>query len=347
MTGIAAVMDAIAARAGDADQGRAGLDADIRLLFASGVLARLATTASGPRVQEAVTLFRSLGRASLSVGRLAEGHVNALRLIDLYGNEDQIARFRMAAEDGELSGVWGAEGAVAVSIDRTDGQIVRLAGGKRFCSGLGLVRHAVVTARGEEGVQLVIVDAGDQRRQDASGWKTTGMRATESGSYDLNGIRGELLGKPGDYLREPWFEGGIWRYAALHCGALEALAGAVRDRVAMLDDPGPMRAARLVELTRLAQTARLWVEHAAGAVEAADTPDIVAALLAREAVEEACLRGIAIADRALGTRAFMEGTGVERIRRDLAFFLRQANLDGKTQLAARLILNRARDGGST
>ena len=58
------------------------------------------------------------------------------------------------------------------------------------------------------------------------------------------------------------------------------------------------------------------------------------ALLARQAVETACQQGIALAERAVGTLAFASGTDIDRIRRDLAFFLRQADLDGKMQRAA-------------
>lgn len=325
----------IAARAGAADRGDCDLSKDIQLLFDSGVMEQLCDCASGPRVQMAVDLFCRLGAANLSVGRLVEGHVNALRLIRLYGAAAQIARAEQAARQAQLFGVWGADGPAPVHIDHMQGEDAILSGAKHFCSGLGLVRHAVVTAGSDQGVQLVLIKADDDRRHDAAQWQTAGMRATRSGGHDMLGLNGELLGQPGDYIREPHFEGGIWRYAALHAGAVEALADALRQHKG---DPSPMQAARLVEVTRLAVGARLWVEHAARTVEDSLEPDITAALLAREAVEEACLRGMALCERAFGTVAFMEGNPVERIRRDLGFFLRQANLDGKTQLAARLIL---------
>ncbi|QLH16103.1 acyl-CoA dehydrogenase [Paracoccus pantotrophus] len=326
----------IAARAGAADRAERDLSDDIRLLFDCGVMQRLCDCATGPSVARGVDLLCRLGAANLSVGRLAEGHVNALRLIRLYGAAEQIARAEHAAAQAQLFGVWGADGPRPVRIDRTaDGQAV-LAGAKRFCSGLGLVRHAVVTARSARGVQLVLIRADDERRHDTAQWRTAGMRATLSGGHDMEGLRGEALGQADDYMREPYFEGGIWRYAALHAGALEALADALGRHIR---DPSPMQAARLVEMIRLTRGARLWVEHAANAVENSPAPDITASLLAREAVEEACLRGIALCERAFGTAAFMDGNPVERIRRDLAFFLRQANLDGKTQLAARLILD--------
>ena len=62
--------------------------------------------------------------------------------------------------------------------------------------------------------------------------------------------------------------------------------------------------------------------HAGGAA-------VAASLAARETVERACQEGMALADRALGTRSFATGHRAELVRRDLAFFLRQADLDQK------------------
>jgi hypothetical protein len=107
----------------------------------------------------------------------------------------------------------------------------------------------------------------------------------------------------------------------------------------------PQQAERLARLVLLAQTARLWVEASSAAVEraAVTAGDGVAAavtqgLLARQAVETACLEGIALTERAMGTAAFAASSDVDRIRRDLGFFLRQANLDGKLQQAAQALL---------
>ena len=93
------------------------------------------------------------------------------------------------------------------------------------------------------------------------------------------------------------------------------------------------------------RTAQLWVDAASCAVEsgARVTAAVAQALLAREAVERACLAGIAIAERAMGTAAFASTADADRIRRDLGFFLRQANLDGKLAVATRAILD---DNGS-
>lgn len=316
----------IAANAEAADAGRIGLAEEIETLTASGLLAQLCHPDADPLCS--VALLRALGRANLSVGRLAEGHMNALRLLQLYGTQEQ--QERLGATQGHLWGVWGADDTEPVRITAVSGSTARLTGAKRFASGLGIVRHAVVTAATEGGTQLVVAAVDDPHRADASGWQTTGMRATASGTYDLTGTEAEVLGRQGDYEREPYFEGGVWRYAALQVGALEALTEDVRLQLAASAET-EAQLHRIARLSILCHGARLLVEDAAIQVEASDAgpAEVALSLVAREGVEAACLEGIALADRAMGTRSFVTGGTAERIRRDLSFFLRQADLDGK------------------
>lgn len=321
----------IAARAANADAGRADLSEDIADLRQSGLLQAL-TAPNNPEVY--VTILRRIGRANLSVGRLAEGHMNALRLVTLYGDDEQRRCHGAQACEGMLYGVWGAERSRPARIVMAEGRRAVLSGTKCFASGLGLVGQAIVSLSDEAGTRLVLIPATDPARADASGWNTSGMRATASGNFQLDGLEGEFLGRPGDYEIEPHFQGGVWRYAALHVGGLEAMAEAVR--VAIAQDRRETQLHRLARLVARAHAARLMVEAAAGAVETrgAGQEAVALSLLAREMVEQACLEGIALVDRALGTRSFATGTAVERIRRDLGFFLRQADLDGKLSQAA-------------
>lgn len=322
----------IAEHGAEADAGARGLAADIEMLASSGLLSRFSDPDTHPR--KLVALLRRIGRASLSVGRLAEGHINALRLISLYGTAEQHERHSSLVKGGEFYGVWGANALPPVRLSDVKGARCQLSGTKRFASGLGTVSYAVVTAGTPDGTVMTVARVRDDGRADNSGWNVTGMRATASGTYDFEGVEAEILGKPGDYEREPYFEGGVWRYAALHVGGLEALAEAVRQSVAGFGDSATQaQMHRVARIAGLAHSARLFVENAAIQVERPEAGDLDVALslAAREFVEEACLSGIAIADRALGTRSFATGQTVERVRRDLSFFLRQADLDGKLQ----------------
>lgn len=341
------VLQDIADHAEAVDRGTVSMVPDLAALYDAGLLAALvAQTGVGGDTGGGVTLLRRIGRASLSVGRIVEGHANALRLIQLYATPLQLSDCRSVAAQGGLFGVWGAASDRSfLTFAPTDETSGVLTGARAFCSGLGMLSMAVLPVATDEGPLLLLARADDPERADASVWQVSGMRGTESGRYDLSGVRAEVIGRPGDYLREPHFEGGIWRYSALHCGGLEALAEAVRQHLAARDQSDhPQQAERLAQLVLLAQTARLWVEASAGVVERAALSGgetvvvaVTQALLARQAVETACQSGIALAERAMGTAAFASGSNADRIRRDLPFFLRQANLDGKMAQASRAL----------
>jgi len=342
----ASVLGGIRDRAAAADRGHATLEPDLEALSDSGLLAAVVShTGVGGDTAAGLRLLRRIGRASLSVGRIVEGHANALRLIQLYGSPDQRARMRQIAAQGGIFGVWGAEGRDPVCATASKPSGLVLSGAKMFCSGLGVLSVAVLTARTDAGPQMLLAEVGEPDRADASLWDVSGMRATASGRYDFAGVAAETLGQAGDFLREPHFEGGIWRYCALHCGGLEALAEGLRRHLAARGQADqPQQADRLAAIVLRAQTARLWVEAAGAAVEQAALTGgkavpraVTLALLARQAVETACQEGIALTERAMGTAAFATGSDVDRIRRDLAFFLRQANLDGKMQQAAQAL----------
>ena len=56
-----------------------------------------------------LTAFRTLGGANLSVGRLFEGHVNALRLVVRIGRSAQARQAAADALAGALFGVWNTD----------------------------------------------------------------------------------------------------------------------------------------------------------------------------------------------------------------------------------------------
>lgn len=336
----------VADNAGCADRGERGIDDDVRRLLSTS-LGRLAVDYARHRGQDprlvvsVAEALRRVGRANLSVGRVIEGHFNALRLIGLYGDQAQKRQFLVTPGDGVVLGVWGADGPNPVTLSPVSSGRVRLSGAKRFASGLGLLRFAVITARVRDGhVQLVIAEADDPARANPSTWKTSGMRATASGDFcfdDLDLPASRMLGGADVYMREPHFEGGVWRYAAVQLGGLESLTEIVRQHVRdrKLIEHG-LVARRIADLAMACETGRLWVESACARVEAAGAgqTEVAYVLLAREAIEQACVRGMAIVDRLIGAASFFDFHPLDRIRRDLSFYLRQANLDGKAHAAA-------------
>ena len=343
-----AMLASIESRAAQADQHEGDLSRDIAALRSAGWLTAClpqdhAGKGWGSEPSATMTAFealRALGRANLSVARLFEGHMNAVKLIALYTDAPARAKAYQAVREGALLGVWGADApgqAVAVSD-------VGLTGAKRFASGLGLVTHALITVADKDGVQLALVEVTDAARSDPSGWRMSGMRATRSGLYDLAGfdLGGVTwVGQPGEYFTEPYFEGGIWRYCAAHLGAAEALFTCFRDAlVSQGRQDDPHQRDRLARAAMALETMRLWLERAAVEVEAHGAPPHKAALslFARDVTERHCRSLIAEIEAGLGMAAHAEGTPVERIRRDLSLFLCQAVPDAKRQRAVETLL---------
>ena len=132
---------------------------------------------------------------------------------------------------------------------------------------------------------------------------------------------------PGDYLRQPEFSAGAWRTSAVTLGGLEALCACVRGELAKRGRAdNPHQQARIGALLMAQETASLWMRKAALIAEGgvANHGDVAAYVnLARLAVERAVLEALQLAQRSLGLSAFMHGSFVERLIRDLATYLRQ------------------------
>ncbi|MDT0575917.1 acyl-CoA dehydrogenase family protein [Croceicoccus sp. F390] len=286
----------------------------------------------------------NLGAANLSVARLFEGHVNAVKLVMLLGAASLLDELREAVSKGAMLGVWGADDPDHPVTLCKDAGGWRMTGRKRFASGLGVVDHAIITARWNGATQLAVVPVTDPACMDLTGWNVSGMRATASGSYSFDSVdvTGRLLGKPNAYFTEPFFEGGIWRYCAAHGGAAAALYAQLRAAlIASGRAEDPHQQDRMVAAAIAVETIRMWTMKAALAVEAGEAGPQAAAvsLLARQVIHDLCRKTISLVEAALGTAAFFEGTAVERVRRDLAFYLCQAAPDAKRARAAEALTN--------
>lgn len=288
-----------------------------------------------------------IGRANLAVGRIYEGHVNALALVLRYGSDAARARFSADAHAGHLFGVWNTEpnpGGLAL---RADGDGFVLTGGKSYASGAGHVTRPLVTAKDAEGrTRMLVVPLDPEARADLSGWRAHGMRSTATGTVDFAGLRvgpPETIGAPDDYFRQPFFAAGAWRFLAVQCGGIEAVLGAHR---AHLRDTGrggdPHQRARLGQAATAVETARLFVERASvlATHEPVDSERAVAYVaLARGAVERAGLDAIELAQRSVGLSGFLEAHPLERRVRDLATYLRQPGPDYALGVAAGHVLD--------
>jgi alkylation response protein AidB-like acyl-CoA dehydrogenase len=291
------------------------------------------------------TILRLLGAADLSLARLFEGHVNAIMLVSRYGSEIQIANLSKSVKGGALAGVWGADGAIGLSRAR-HGDASVLRGGKIFASGAGFVRRPLVTVATDGGHIMYLLRLDGQEQVDVASWPALGMRASASKAIDLTGITvgvNEEVGSPGDFMRQPFFSAGAWRFCAAQLGAAERLATLFQEQLkAKGRASDPYQLERVAGCAVACTTARFWIEEAAlrFGSESLDPSAVVAfANLTRCASERAALDVLELVQRGAGLSAFLRGQPIERISRDLATYLRQPVPDLAMSDAARAILS--------
>jgi alkylation response protein AidB-like acyl-CoA dehydrogenase len=280
-------------------------------------------------------VLRSIGGGSLSVGRLYEGHVNAVRLITRFGTSGQLLVLAQEAAAGRLSAVWNAQTGDGLRL--SDG---RLRGAKIYTSGVGIVRRPVLTAASPDGIVMVMPDVAAARAE-LGDWTPRGMRASMTGRADFTGIAvgaDDVIGMAGDYYRAPHFAGGAWRVLAVQLGGLEQLLALYREQMGergRSDDP--VQRARFGEAVAQLETARLWTARAAVVAEDAALPakEIDALVnLARHAFERAALLVIERVERGIGLGTMLRPDPIERIVRDLQTYLRQPFPDAALDAAA-------------
>ena len=283
------------------------------------------------QAQLTVDVLSAIGWGSLPLGRLYEGHVNALKLIHTHGSPSQVASYADDARRGCLFGVWNTQGADGLVLENHQGAL-RLRGAKIFASGAGRVARPLVTARcAIRGLVMVVPRHCDPARADLSAWKAHGMRASASGSFDFTGMEiseDEIIGGADAYHLQPAFSAGAWRFCAVQLGGAERLLDCTREHLLQAGRAAdPHQLARMGQAAIAAQGARLWVEAAAKRAEGGDVGDADALIafvnLTRAAVERAALDIMELAQRSIGLPGFLRAHPFEHVLRDLATYLRQ------------------------
>jgi len=275
-----------------------------------------------------LSLLRTLyavGRDDLPLGRVFEGHVDALQIVLRYGRAEQVEAAHDAARRGGVFGVWNAD-QPGEPLQLDDG---RLFGAKAFASGAGVLTHAIVSVDADSGRQLILLDLAETPPEiDRSWWRVTGMQRSETHVVRWNDQRpgaAAMLGRPGDYVREPWFSGGAIRFAAVQAGGIAGVVDRVRDHlVATGRAEDPHQAGRLAELYLAAQAAADSVARAAGVWSVDDTATTIAHVAAaRAAVYAAGERVLTLAQGAVGVGAMFVDHPLASTLTDLSTYLRQ------------------------
>ena len=279
----------------------------------------------GSRRLDLLCVLKHIGRGDLVVGRLYEGHVNALQLICDFGDMAQKVNAAEAAAAGRWFGVWNSQGDQGVRLTRQQsGTGWRMDGSKLYASGAGHIERPLVTAEcADGGWQMVMTEFGTESIHiNRKFWQPLGMRASASFQVRFDGLAvaaAALVGGAGDYYRDPGFSAGSVRFAAVQLGGAEAVLDETRRflrSVQRTDDPH--QRVRLGEMAMAVESGNLWFDGAARHVD-----DVPYVHLMRSAIEQIGLRVMQLAERCVGARGLLRPSPLERLHRDLTHYLRQ------------------------
>jgi alkylation response protein AidB-like acyl-CoA dehydrogenase len=303
------------------------------------------------------TLMRvlaALGGADLALGRIYEGHVNGLLLVQRYGSGEQVSRLAEDVRSGMISGVWNTGRPEVLKLVAEKGGY-RFAGEKTFATGASFVQRPVVTAElAERGWQMTLLRMEEMGVSiDRSFWHPLGMESSESYGVDFSGSHikdQELIGKPGDFYKEPLFRGGAVRFAAVQAGAimrLHTMFAEWLDEARRGDDP--YQIARLGEVAIASQEAAMWIEKAAAVSEECfyrldktHTERMIEfANMMRIAVERLGTNVMQRVTAGVGAHGLLQPARFERVIRDLTMYLRQPAPDAALAAVGRYSLEKS------
>lgn len=323
---------AIAATAAELDrEPRFPREAIFRLAEAGVLAATIGAAGEGSSVRPGWDLVRRVAAADASVGRILDGHFNAVERLEVAAEPHVRERELAAVAAGQrLLGVWGAdpgpgEGDPARLGETGTGLVLR--GAKTFCSGAGGVDAALVMVGTDDGTPpaLVLLDCGEEVEVDRSWYRAAGLRASESHRVAFHDAPvTAILGEPGELARDPWFSRDAMRTAASWAGMVDAAVAAALDELATrrAEEPPAQLAAGRIEAMQ--GTVDAWLDRAAAAPDGEARATSIAM---RAEIDRAAKAILEVAAAACGSHPFVTGGRLDRARRDLETFLLQHRLD--------------------
>ena len=290
----------------------------------------------GGRTRERWAVLAAVAEEDLSVGRLAEGHADALAILTEIGADP--------APSGSRWGVWAAQPpGPGLTASRAAGGW-RLDGTKQYCSGARSLTHALVTAPAPDGTRLFAVSTSDLVPVRGT-WPATGMAGSDTLDVDFTDIPAEPVGEPGAYTARPGFAHGGAGVAACWYGGARGV-GQTLLATASKRDVGPHALAHLGAVDVALYTARTALELAAAQIDA-DPQDHEhdawrRAQRLRALIEATATDVIERTGRALGAGPLSHNEAHSRRVADLTVYLRQHHAEKDLEQLGRLV---AQEGG--
>ena len=328
----------------------------------------------GPYRGDVFTLWmmtKEIAKADLSLARCWEGHVNSLVLLDGMADDQQRARwFAGVVERGDKWVAWSGEPQArkpgetlrfGTTVEKVRGGYV-IEGNKVFSTSAGGAQWAIllVNTAGPGGVRHATTESLDTQLMmacdlsdpsveiDSSWWDPIGMRGTVSYLVHFRHTfipDSDLIGYPGQYLKEGWQTCFIPHYAATFLGAAEAAYEYAFEYVTTqnkTEDPYVQH--HMGEMSVNVETAHLWLRHVARLWETGRYQEAqIAGSRARHVVEHLAEATVKHCIRACGARCLNRPSALERIYRDLSFYLRHDNDDHILAMIGKSVLGLTHD----
>lgn len=265
----------------------------------------------------------ALGRADLSLAKLAEPHFDAQAILAELGGG--------STGEQTLWAVWAAEPPDARLTAQSGANGWILNGSKAFGSGANLVTHALVTATAHDGPRLFAIDVAATVRSGgieigAPDWVGTGMARADTRRLSIADVSAQALGPPRGYVERPGFWHGACGVAACWLGGAHAIVQRLIDASRRRDlDPHALAHLGAVTAALDASTAQL---HDVATEIDRDPQDHDRAarrraLSLRATVVSACEQALTRVAHALGPAPLAFDADHARRVADLAVFIRQ------------------------
>lgn len=195
---------------------------DVALTPPGALFAGRPATLPAPGGGDTAARFAALWEAaacSPSEGRLFEAHHDARAILTEAGR---------TPDSGATYGVWAAGGPEPATLENG-----RLRGTKHWCSGAGLLTHALVTVRHGSSNTLVLVtlDQPGVHREPAT-WRSPAFADTDTRTvrFDVAVTPDDVVGVDDWYLRRPGFWHGAIGVAACWAGCAAGVVARVVER---------------------------------------------------------------------------------------------------------------------
>jgi alkylation response protein AidB-like acyl-CoA dehydrogenase len=311
----------------------------------------------GPFSGDVLSLWlitKEIANADLSLARCWEGHCNSMQLLEGMATEEQKAKwFKGVAENGDVWVAWSGEPQARASSEqvkfgtnttKVEGGYV-IDGNKAFSTSAGGADWAILllSTAGPGGARhnsgpvesqlLLACDLSDPSISvDKSWWNPIGMRATASHlvRFDRTFIPdANLIGRPGQYLTDGWQTCFIPHYAATFLGAAEAAYEFALEYVTSQNKAAdPYIQHHIGQCGINVETGHLWLQHIARMWETGRQDEAqIAGSRGRHTIEHLAEDTVRRCIRACGARSLNRPSPLERIYRDLSFYVRHDNDD--------------------